>query len=314
MSAYLHAFGAYLPERAVTNAELAGRLGCSEEWIGKASGIRERRWAGVETRVADLAAEAANACLARAGVEASQIGLLILASGSAPAGFPAPAAALAAGLGMGSAPALDLPMASAGSLFGLALAARLTEACGDILVVASEKMSAVIEAHPLDQNTAILFGDGAGAALVSRRPGLWKILDCALHSDGQFAGDLRYDFASPLQMNGLSVILHASRKLPAAIQETLERSGIAAKDVSQFLVHQANQNLLTRVAKALGVPETRIFSNVAKYGNTSSASMLIAAAEWSAALPEQTPEGPIVFAAFGAGWHWGALVAGPGSA
>ena len=307
MSAYLHAFGAYLPDRGVTNAELAGRLCCSEEWIEKASGIRERRWAGAETSVADLAAQAANACLARAGVAASQIGLLILASGSAPPGFPAPAAAVATRLGMGMAPALDLPMASAGSLFGLALAARMAETCGDILVVASEKMSAVIEAHPLDQNTAILFGDGAGAALVSSRPGQWKILDCALHSDGQFAGDLSYDFASPLQMNGLSVILHASRKMPSAIQEALKRSGIAAQDVSQFLVHQANQNLLTRVAKGLGVSEARVFSNVARYGNTSSASMLIAAAEWSAGQPS---DGPIVFAAFGAGWHWGALVAG----
>jgi 3-oxoacyl-[acyl-carrier-protein] synthase-3 len=311
MSAYLHGFGAYLPDRVVTNAELAGRLGCSEEWIEKATGIRGRRWADAETSVADLAAEAAEACLARVGVEAPQVGLLILASGSAPPGFPAPAAALAARLGMGSAPALDLPMASAGSLFALALAARTAEAYGDVLVVAAEKMSAVIEAHPLDQNTAVLFGDRAGAALVSSRPGRWKILDCALHSDGQFAGDLRYDFASPLQMNGLSVILHASRKLPAAILEALERSGIAAWDVSQFLVHQANQNLLTRVAKALGVPETQIFSNVAKYGNTSSASMLIAAAEWSEGQP---PDGPVVLAGFGAGWHWGALVAGPGAA
>ena len=306
MSAYLHAFGAYLPERVVTNAELAGRLGCSEEWIEKATGIRERRWADAETSVADLAFEAANACLARAGVAASQIGLLILASGSAPPGFPAPAAAVAARLGLGATPALDLPMASAGSLFGLALAARLAETYGDVLVVSAEKMSAVIEAHQLDQNTAILFGDGAGAALVSSRPGPWKILDCALHSDGQFAGDLHYDFASPLQMKGLSVILHASRKMPGAILEVLERSGIAAADVAQFLVHQANQNLLTRVAKALGVPESRMFSNVAKYGNTSSASMLIAAAEWTA---QGASDGRIVFAAFGAGWHWGALVA-----
>ncbi|HLH44123.1 MAG TPA: ketoacyl-ACP synthase III [Bryobacteraceae bacterium] len=306
MSAYLHAFGAYLPERVVTNAELAGRLNCSEEWIEKATGIRERRWAEAETGVSDFAFEAAKACLARAGVAASQIGLLILASGSAPPGFPGPAAMLAARLGLGTEPSIDLPMASAGSLFGLVLAARLSETFGDVLVVASEKMSAVIEAHPLDRNTAILFGDGAGAALVSRRAGPWKILDCALHSDGQFAGDLGYDCTSPLRMNGLSVILHASRKLPAAIQEALERSGIAVGDVSQLLVHQANQNLLTRVAKALGVAESRVFSNVARYGNTSSASMLIAAAEWSAGKPS---DGPIVLAAFGAGWHWGALVA-----
>jgi 3-oxoacyl-[acyl-carrier-protein] synthase-3 len=107
-------------------------------------------------------------------------------------------------------------------------------------------------------------------------------------------------------MNGLTVILQASRKLPAAIAEVLARQNVAAQDVAAFLLHQANQNLLTRVAKALGVPAERVFSNVARYGNTSSASMLIAAAEWSQANP---PVGPVVFSAFGAGFHWGALLA-----
>ena len=172
--AYLHAFGAYLPERVVSNAELAARLGCSVEWIEKSTGILERRWAGEQSSVAEMGAEAARTCLARtgvsrAGMEASQVGLLILACGSAPPGFPGPAAAVAASLGLGTTPALDLPMASAGSLFGLALAARLAESYGDILVVAAEKMSAVVQAHPLDPNTAILFGDGAGAALVRDR-------------------------------------------------------------------------------------------------------------------------------------------------
>ncbi|HEY7338234.1 MAG TPA: ketoacyl-ACP synthase III [Bryobacteraceae bacterium] len=307
MSSYLHAFGAYLPARVVSNAELAQRLGCSPEWIEKSSGIRERRWAGDEG-VVEMGAEAARACLTRAAIPASQIGLLILASGSAPPGFPSPAASLAARLGLGIVPALDVPMASAGSLFAMAIASRLAEDYGDVLVVAAEKMSAIIQAHPLEKNTAILFGDGAGAALVSSRPGSWRILDSALHSDGQFGEDLRYDWTSPLKMNGLSVILHAARKMPAAIQEALDRSKVAATGVAQFLLHQANQNLLVRVARALGVPESRVFSNVARYGNTSSASMLIAAAEWSA---EASPAGPIVFSAFGAGWHWGALVAAP---
>jgi 3-oxoacyl-[acyl-carrier-protein] synthase III len=311
--AYLHAFGAYLPERVVSNAELAARLGSSAEWIEKSTGILERRWAGEQSSLAGMGAEAARACLARAGVphaggEASQVGFLIVASGSAPPGFPGPAAAVAASLGLGTTPALDLPMASAGSLFGLALAARLAESYGDILVVAAEKMSSIIQAHPLDPNTAILFGDGAGAALVSNRPGPWRIVDCALHSDGQFHGDLAYDGASPLRMNGLSVILHASRKLPSAIQEVLGRANIAAADVAAFLLHQANRNLLDRVANALGVAPERIYSNIARRGNTSSASMLIAAAEWSA-QQSALPLGPIVFAAFGAGWHWGALLA-----
>lgn len=306
MSAYLHAFGAWVPERVVSNAELAERLGCTAEWIEGASGIRERRWADEETGIVDLAERAANACLSNAGIPASQIGLVILASGSAPPGFPAPGSAVSARLGLDSAPVIDLPMASAGSLFGLALASQMVETYGDVLVIGAEKMSAVIQSHPLDKNTAMLFGDGAGAALVSNRPERWKILSHAIHTDGQFSTDLAYDWKSPLQMNGLSVIMQASRKIPAAIQEALQRAQIPVADVSALLIHQANQNLLARVGKTLGVPADRIFSNIARYGNTSSASMLIAASEWSAQSP---PEGPVVFAAFGAGLHWGALVA-----
>ena len=299
---YIHAFGAYVPERIVTNAELASRLNCKPEWIESVSGIRERRWAGAET-VADLATNAARACLTRASIEASQLGLIIVSSGSAERRFPGPASSVAAALGLNTTPAIDLPVASAGSIFGLSLASRLAETYGDVLVVAAEKMSAVIEGAALDQNTAILFGDGAGAALVSSRPGPFEVLDSVLHSDGAFREDLALDWASPLKMNGLTVILQAARKLPSVIDEVLRRQNIAPTDVTQFVMHQANQNLITRVAKALGVDAGRMFSNVAKYGNTSSASMLIAASEWEAA------PGPVVFAGFGAGFHWGSLLA-----
>lgn len=306
MPAYLHGFGMHVPERVVANTELASRLNCAADWIETVSGIRERRWAEDGTTIADLAAAAAQDCLARSSVEASSVKLLILASGSAPAGFPGPAAEVGVRLGLGTTPVLDLPMASAGGLFGMALASRLCESMGDVLVVAAEKMSAVIQAHPLDLNTAILFGDGAGAALISPRPGLLRILNSVIHSDGQFREDLAFNWSSPLKMNGLGVILQASRKMPSAIREALEQSGVAPADVAAFLVHQANQNLLNRVAKALSVPPERIYSNIARYGNTSSASLLIAAAEWSHADPAP---GPVVFSAFGAGYHWGALVA-----
>jgi 3-oxoacyl-[acyl-carrier-protein] synthase-3 len=207
---------------------------------------------------------------------------------------------------------MDVPMASAGSLFGLVLASRMAEAVGDVLVIGAEKMSALIEASPLDPNTAILFGDGAGAALVSSRPPLdlkkrrLEILDAVLHTDGQFRDDLAWDGNSALRMNGLSVIMQAARKIPAAISEVLARQNVAAADVQAFLLHQANQNLLVRVAKALGAAPEKVISNVARYGNTSSASMLIAASEWAAGNP---PHGDIVFGAFGAGFHWGALLA-----
>jgi 3-oxoacyl-[acyl-carrier-protein] synthase-3 len=303
MTAYLHGFGTYLPERVVANAELAERLSCTTEWIEKVSGIQERRWAAPDQTAAGMAVAAAEQCLRKAGIPANTLGMLIVASGSGARGFPGPAAEVAARLGMDSAPALDLPIASAGSLFGLALAMRLAETQGDILVVAAEKMSALIENDP---NTAILFGDGAGAALVSSRPGRWRMLDAVLHTDGQSREALAFDGTGPLKMNGLTVILQAARKIPASITEVLERQNISAQQVAVFLVHQANLNLLTRVAKSLGVGPEKVFANVQRYGNTSSASMLIAAAEWSETNIEP---GPVVFSAFGAGFHWGAIVA-----
>jgi 3-oxoacyl-[acyl-carrier-protein] synthase-3 len=307
MSAALHGFGCFLPERVVTNAELAARVGCTAEWIENVCGIRERRWADADTGIVELGAGAAEDCLSREGVTAAQIGMLILASGSARPGFPASGAELSARLGLGTIPVLDLPMASAGGLFGMVLASRLAEVYGDVLVVAAEKMSAVIEGHPLDQNTAILFGDGAGAALVSSRPGGREIVSSVIHSDGAFCGDLAYDWASPMKMNGRTVILQAARKLPDVIREALDKAGVAAGEVAAFLVHQANLNLLTRVGKSLDVAPERVFSNIERYGNTSSASLLIAAAEWERGAHEP---GPVVLAAFGAGFHWGALVAG----
>jgi 3-oxoacyl-[acyl-carrier-protein] synthase-3 len=309
MGAYIHAFGAYLPERVVANAELAERLGCTTEWIEKVSGIQQRRWAAPEETVAAMGAAAAEDCLRKAGVSANTLGMLIVASGSGSRGFPGPAAEVAARLGMDSAPALDLPIASAGSLFGLALAMRLVETQGDVLVVAAEKMSAVIQTEPLDPNTAILFGDGAGAALVSARPGRLRMLDAVLHTDGQSREAVAFDGAGPLKMNGLTVILQAARKIPSSINEVLGRQCISPQQVVVFLLHQANLNLLNRVAKSLGVGPEKVFSNVQRYGNTSSASMLIAASEWSETNIEP---GPVVFSAFGAGFHWGAIVADSG--
>ena len=306
MGAFLHGFGMHVPERVVTNAEMAARVERTAEWIEGACGIRERRWAAAETSVADLAIAAAQDCLARVGTAASSLGLIIVASGSARPGFPGPAAEVAERLGLEGTPAIDVPMASAGGLFGMAMAAQMAAHFGDALVIGAEKMSAVVETGALDPNTAILFGDGAGAVLVSARPGPFEILDAVLHTDGQYRDSLAFDWSAPLRMNGLSVILQAARKLPSSIEEVLTRQRVAAAHVEVFLLHQANQNLLVRVAKSLGVPAERIYSNVARYGNTSSASMLIAAAEWSQTNPGA---GPVIFSAFGAGFHWGALLA-----
>jgi|SRR5579872_1187678 len=299
--AFLRAFGSYLPARIVTNAELAERLGCDTSWILNVSGISERRYASES--VAEMGVLAAQDCLSRAG--ASSVGLVIVSSGSSERRFPGPAAEIASKLGLAGVPALDVPMASAGSLFALALGAELAASHGQVLIVATEKMSA---AAGIDKNTGILFGDGAGACLVDAKRGIAKLARWTLHSDGANTDALRLEFGEPLHMDGGAVILHASRKVPSAIREVLDHAGYPAAAVGAFLMHQANQNLIVRIARALEVAPEKFFSNIGRYGNTSSASMLIAAAEWNAQSGFKSGE-PVMFAAFGAGFHWGALLA-----
>ena len=292
----------------VTNADLACRLDCSAEWIREMSGIEERRFADDEETVVDMGFTAATECLHRAGTLPEQVGMIIVASGSADRRFPGPACSIAARLGLKQTPALDVPMASAGSLFGMSIASRLTTAYGRILVIGAEKMSTIAIREPLDKNIAILFGDGAGACLITSARGSTKIVDSVLHTDGSFAEDLRLGHTGPFEMNGRSVITQAWRKIPAAISEVLERNQKLAAEVEIFLMHQANQNLIDRVARSLHVPSKKFFSNIARYGNTSSASMLIAASEWFG-QGNPKPGAAICFAGFGAGFHWGAVLA-----
>jgi 3-oxoacyl-[acyl-carrier-protein] synthase III len=166
----------------------------------------------------------------------------------------------------------------------------------------------VILRPPVDRSTAVLFGDGAGACLVAPDAGLARIIDMLLCSDGAYAEDLHLDFDQSLCMNGRSVILQASRKIPRAVATLLRKHHRCAGDVAVFLMHQANQNLIVRIAEALGVSAEKFFSNIRQYGNTSSASMLIAAKEWTDRVGFR-PELPVVFTGFGAGFHWGALLA-----
>ncbi len=303
------AFGRSLPERVLGNAELAARLNCDAKWILEACGIEERRVAEPGVTVADLAELAARDCIGRAGVNPAGIGLIILSSATSERRFPGPAAILGEKLGLAGVPAIDLPVASAGSVFALALAAQLAPAYGLILVVAAEKMAGPGLAEPLGRNVGILFGDGAGACLVTAGEGPIEILNSVLHSDGTYAESLKLEFSGPVQMDGRTVILQAGRRIPAVIQEVLAREGVAVADVKAFVMHQANSNLTDRVAKVLGVPAGLFFSNIDRCGNTSSASMLIAASAWWEGRHGLIAGDRVCFAGFGAGFHWGAVLA-----
>jgi 3-oxoacyl-[acyl-carrier-protein] synthase-3 len=311
----LLAFGHHLPPQVVTNADLEQRTGRAAASIEKASGILERRYAAPSETVADLGLAAANACLKNSSLTANDIGLILFSSGSAERTFPGPASVLAQKLGLTTTPAIDIPVASAGSLIGLALAADLTPRYGNILVVAAEIMSRRIS--DADPDTAILFGDGAGACIVSPDPAspnkpILRIADVSLSTDGNYADALQLPHGGAIQMKGLDVIVQASRKIPRSIEDLLTKNNLAPADVGVFLMHQANVNLIRKVATALKVPDSdaRFFCNIQRYGNTSSASLLIAASEWRAANPSP-PNTPIVLAVFGAGFNWGSILVIP---
>jgi 3-oxoacyl-[acyl-carrier-protein] synthase-3 len=307
---YLRGFGAALPTRIVANAELAPFLDVTPDWIVAQSGIETRRYAADTDTIASLGTAAAFDCLTNTGVSPEELGMILVASGSTDRFCPGPASSIAAALGLTATPALDLPIASAGSLAGLVLASRLAPSTGNILVIASEIMSRRIELTPEGRNTAILFGDGAGAALISPNTGFAEIQATCLHTDGNAAEALTIGPSQRIHMDGGLIIRHALRRMPEAMHELLDRQQISASAVGTFLLHQANANFFSRIAKSMAVPEARFHANIAHYGNTSSASLLIAAHEWREANP-QPLNAPLMFAAFGAGLNWGALLALP---
>lgn len=297
-------FGAYLPERVVDHEELARQLGVEADWILRACGIRERRYAAADETVVDMAERAARACLGRTGLEPSSLGGILVGTGTPHRQFPGVSASLQQRLGVQGL-ALDVHLASCGGLVALALAAELAPRLGPILVVASEKMSEVVQRHPAKETT-ILFGDGAGACVVSPGRGFLEIQDWIASSDGTFAEDLCMDPGGPLVMNGRQVIMQANRKLTGAVRTLLERTGTPARDIGLFLFHQANLNLLKQVAKTLGIGEDKVFVNLETRGNTSSASLFIAAAEAQDQGRFRPGEAGIM-AAFGSGFTFGAL-------
>jgi 3-oxoacyl-[acyl-carrier-protein] synthase-3 len=303
--AFLRGFGKYLPERVVDNVEMAALLGVEPAWIREMSGIESRRFARAGESVAEMAAAAGIEALERSGVAASELGLILVASGSSERRFPGPASEVQHLLGATKAVAMDVPMASAGALFALAQAEMWAARVGKILVVAAEKMSGVVMTQPMEAGTAMLFGDGAGACVVDSQTGRARIVDFELGTDGSNAGELKLEFGAAVHMNGRMVIMHAARKVPAGIRAVLKRAGLEPADVRVFLMHQANANLLAKIAQTLDVATEKFFSNIARYGNTSSASMLIAAREWDEGFMSGDK---VVFAAFGAGFQWGAML------
>jgi 3-oxoacyl-(acyl-carrier-protein) synthase III len=328
VSVFISGSGIALPERIVTNEELAGPLGLDAEWIHKASGIRSRRWAAEGTATSSLAATALANALADAAREPGDVDYLIFGTMTPDRFVPGSSYAVQRQLGLRDIPCLDIRAACCNMLYGLQLAKALIVS-GSAQVVAiclAEIQSPWLRLTPEAGTLSMLFGDGASALIVSaeRNAGALEIVDIALASDGSFVDDLgvrqpgtefgnfqRHASDEPGEdyaprMNGQSVILQASRKITSACQTVMQRNGIGIEEVRWIVPHQANVNLLSQVARSLKFTVTDgVVMALEQYGNTSSASMGIAldVLRHSGAIKSGDN---LLLPAFGAGFTWGA--------
>lgn len=300
-------FGHALPDGVVDNEALAAEFGIDPDWIVAVSGIRTRRCVAPGETVCDLAHRAALAALADAGMVPGDLGGIVVGSGTPQRVFPGISAEVQARLGAPGIPAFDIHLASVGGLFALAAAAALCGQYGPVLAIGAEEMSTAMARQPRVKETAILFGDGAGAAIVRPGPCAVAIRDIRIASDATHAEALKMEFGEAMRMDGRTVILQANRKLQSAIADILARNGLSVGDIDCFLFHQANLNLLRMVGSALGVDPGKVFVNLDRYGNTSAAALPIAMSE-ARAGGLMAPGSRVVLAAFGAGMGWGAAL------
>lgn len=306
MRAGVIGIGSALPEQIVTNKQFETYLDTTDEWIRRRTGIRERRHLNGSVTLTDLALEACEAALEDAGRDATDIDHIIVATFTPDRLMPGLAPKLAKLLGTDGAGAIDVNAACAGFLYGLDQTAALIESgrvkCA--LVVGAEALSRVTDPH--DRGTAILFADGAAAVVVTAGEFEIGCSPFVLASDGEH-GDLLYAERDErlLRMEGQEVYRHAVERMVEATREALRRAEMTVDDVDVLIVHQANQRIIDAAARRLGVPEEKVFANVATIANTSSASVPLALhhAELAGALK---PGDIVALAAFGGGFVWGA--------
>ncbi len=316
-------WGKYLPQRVVDNHELERMVDTSDDWIRARSGIVERRIAAPEETTCSMAVRAARPALDMAGVEAGELDLIIVATGTPDhPGFPATGSLVQEALGATRAGAFDVGAGCGAFGYGLVTGAQfiLTGAQRNVLVVGSDAMSRVIDWR--DRTTCVLFGDAAGAVVLraTDRPG--GLLSFVLGSDGCGAPKLYVPAGGSkqpashesvearahfLKMDGRDVFRFATRVIPGSILEALDRAGLTTADLDLVIPHQANIRIIEHARKKLELPPERVFTNVDKYGNTSSASIPVALCE---ALEQgRIVEGDIVaMCAFGAGLCWASAI------
>ena len=312
--------GAYLPERVVTNDELAAQVDTSDEWIVQRTGIRQRHFAAKDQKTSDLAIRAADGAISDAGVRPDQIDLIVLATATPDHTFPATATRVQAGLGLHSSAAFDVQAVCSGFIYAIAVAdnfIRLGQA-DMALVIGAETFSRILDWE--DRTTCVLFGDGAGAVVLSAEPGEGTnddhgILTTHLHSDGRHHDLLYVDGGvsstrtiGHIRMAGRDVFKHAVVRLAEVVDEALEATGFAPSDIDWLVPHQANKRIIEATAKKLGMDVDRIVMTVERHANTSAASVPLALD--SAVKDGRIKPGHLVMMeAMGGGFTWASALA-----
>ncbi|MCL4370264.1 MAG: ketoacyl-ACP synthase III [Chloroflexi bacterium] len=316
-------WGKCLPSQILSNHDLEKMVDTSDEWIRSRSGISERRIVSEEESTATIATAAAQEALERAGIEAADLDLIILATLTPDyPGLPATASLVQHALGASNCGAFDLVAGCSGFVYGLVTGSQFIQngACRNVLVIGAEALSRVLDWK--DRTTCVLFGDGAGAVVLSATDREGGLLSFVLGSDGAGAQHLIIPAGGSrnpathetveqrqhyIKMNGREVFKFAARILPRAFNETLEKAGVKAEEVDLLIPHQANIRIIDSARESLALAEDAVYVNVSRYGNTSAASIPLALCE---ALEEDkiAPGSLLAMVAFGAGLTWGSAL------
>ena len=280
--------GSYLPERVVTNADLATKMDTSDEWIQQRTGIRQRHIAADGELTSHLAIKASERALGHAGLKASDLDLIVLATATPDETFPATATRVQAELGMTRGAAFDVQAVCAGFVYALSVADSLIKngLASTALVIGAETFSRILDWD--DRGTCVLFGDGAGAVVLRAEEGKGTtadrgVLASALHSDGR-QHDILYVDGGPsstrttgfLRMEGKEVFKHAVVNMAAVVGEVLTKAGLETKDIDWLVPHQANKRIIDGTGRKLGLPPERVVVTVDRHANTSAASIPLA--------------------------------------
>lgn len=313
--------GCYLPAKKLTNKDLEKIVDTSDEWIMTRTGIKERRIAPKEVAASDLGVEAAKAAIKDAGLKPEEIDLIITATVTGDMAFPSTACIIQYKIGARNSAAFDINAACSGLIFGITIAKQFVDSglYKNVLVIGTEKMTSLVDWT--DRSTCVLFGDGAGACVVGKTK-YRRIVSYFIGCDGSGWNLLRLPAGGSripatqetvknklhfLKMEGNEVFKLAVKVMADAANKAITKAGLLCSDIDLLIPHQANMRILLAVAKKLGLPEEKLFFNIAKYGNMSSASTAVALTE--AYKEQRIKKGDnVALVAFGSGLTYGAVV------